>query len=58
MILAGGANGRIKTGYHIAGDSNTVARVGLTVQQAMGLPVDHWGTQSNLTNKPLTEIMA
>jgi hypothetical protein len=35
-----------------------VARVGLTVQQAMGLSVDRWGTDSNNTNKPITEIMA
>jgi hypothetical protein len=34
-----------------------VARVGLTVQQAMGLSLDRWGTESNMTNKPISEIM-
>ena len=58
MMLAGSASGRMKTGVHIAGTGSTVARVGLTVQQAMGLSVDRWGTDSNQTNKPLSEIMA
>jgi Protein of unknown function (DUF1552) len=57
MILAGSASGRMKTGMHCAGVSTTVARVGLTVQQAMGLSVDRWGTESNMTNKPIAEIM-
>ena len=57
MILAGSASGRLKTGIHYAGASTTVARVGLTVQQAMGLSVDRWGTDSNQTNKPVSEIM-
>ena len=57
MILAGSASGRMKTGIHYAGASTAVTRVGLTVQQAMGLSVDHWGTESNMTNKPISEIM-
>ena len=58
MLLAGSASGRMKTGIHYACASGTVARVGLTVQQAMGLSIDRWGTDSNQTNKPITEIMA
>jgi hypothetical protein len=58
MFLAGTANGKVKTGMHIAGNSETVSRVGLTVQQAMGLTVDHWGAESNLTNKPIGELLA
>jgi hypothetical protein len=58
MILAGSANGRMKTGLHVAGNSETVTRVSLTAQQLMGLSVDHWGSESNLTNKPVSEIMA
>jgi hypothetical protein len=57
MLLAGSAGGRLKTGIHYAGASATVARVGLTVQQAMGLSLDRWGTESNMTNKPIAEIM-
>lgn len=58
MFLVGSANGRIKTGLHIAGNSETTSRVGLTVQQAMGLSVDHWGVASNQTSKPISEILA
>ena len=58
MFTAGGANGKIKTGQHIAGNSETVSRVGLTVQQVMGMAVDHWGAESNLTNKPISELLA
>jgi hypothetical protein len=57
MFLAGSASGRLKTGQHYAAAGSTVARVGLTVQQAMGLSVDRWGTDSNQTNKPISEIM-
>jgi len=58
MLLAGSASGRLKTGIHYAGTGTTVARVGLTIQQAMGLSIDRWGTESNMTNKPISEIVA
>ncbi len=58
MLLAGSASGRIKTGYHIAGAGGPVTRVGLTVQQAMGMSIDSWGVGSMATKKPITEIMA
>lgn len=58
MITAGSAGGRMRTGYHLAASGETVTRVGLTVQQAMGLPIDSWGTESNETSKPFSEILA
>src|SRR6185312_7420749 len=58
MLMAGSASGRIKTGLHIAGAGGPVTRVGLTVQQAMGLSVEGWGKGSMETKKPITEIMA
>jgi hypothetical protein len=58
MMLAGSANGRVKTGLHIPAPGNTMARVGLTVQMAMGVPVSSWGTESNKTSKPFSEILA
>ena len=58
IMTAGGANGRMKTGYHVAAPGETVARVGLTVQQALGLPINTWGTESNATSKSFTEILA
>jgi Protein of unknown function (DUF1552) len=58
MILAGAASGKVKTGMHYAGASTTVSRIGLTIQQAMGLSVDHWGVGANMTSKPISDILA
>jgi hypothetical protein len=58
MLLAGSAGGRLKTGYHINGTGEPVSRVGLTIQQAMGMPVDSWGKGSMATKKPITELLA
>lgn len=57
MFLAGSANGRIKTGYHIAGEGGPVTRVGLTIQQAMGISADSWGAGSMQTKKQISEIL-
>ena len=58
VLLAGSASGRVKTGYHIAGEGSPVSRVGLTVQQAMGLSIDGWGKGSMATKKTFSEILA
>jgi hypothetical protein len=58
MMTAGSAGGRIKTGLHIAGEGTPVSRVGLTLQQVMGVSVDKWGTASMETNKSISEILA
>jgi hypothetical protein len=58
IMLAGNANGRMKTGYHIAGGGNPVSRVGLTVQMIMGLAVDGWGKGSMQTKSAYTELLA
>ncbi|HUE63475.1 MAG TPA: DUF1552 domain-containing protein [Rhizomicrobium sp.] len=58
LLIAGGASGRMKTGYHIAGDGSPVSRVGLTVQKAMGLSIDGWGGGSMETKSPYTELLA
>jgi hypothetical protein len=58
ILTAGGANGRIKTGMHIQAKGDPVTRVGLTMQQALGVPVDNWGTLSLNTNKAFGEIIA
>ena len=57
ILLAGSASGRVKTGYHIAGEGGPVTRVGLTVQQVMGISIDSWGTGSMQTKKPISEIL-
>ena len=58
LILAGQAGGRIRSGLHVKGSGDPVSRVGLTVQQVMGLPVDRWGTRSMETQRPVTEVLA
>ena len=57
MMTAGRAGGRLKTGYHIQAKGDSVTRVGLTIQQALGVPVSTWGTESNQTSKPFTELL-
>jgi hypothetical protein len=58
ILVAGGASGRIKTGYHIAGDNSPVSRVGLTLQKALGVAVDSWGADSLQIRSPYTELLA
>jgi len=57
VLVAGGASGRMKTGYHVAGDNSPVSRVGLTVQKAMGVSLDSWGKNSLLVRTPYTELL-
>ena len=58
IMTAGGAGGRVKTGLFVDGVGTPVSRVGLSIQQAFGVPVDRWGTKSMETNRTITEIMA
>jgi Protein of unknown function (DUF1552) len=58
ILTIGSGAGRIKTGMHIVATGDPSTRVGLTVQQAMGVSVNSWGRLSNKTSKPLTELLA
>lgn len=58
IMIAGNAGGRIRTGFHLAGKADPITRVGLTVQQAMGLQVERWGALSMDTNRTVTELLA
>ena len=59
MLTAGSAGGRMKTGIHFAAaKGDPVTRVSLTVQQALGLAVNSFGTESNRTSKTITDVMA
>jgi hypothetical protein len=57
MFVAGRANGKVKSGLHIDGNGDPVTRVGLTVQQVLGVPAASWGAGSMQTSKSVTEIM-
>ena len=58
LMTAGLANGRIKGGHHISSVGEPVTRVGLSLMQALGVPVNNWGTGSNATNKAFSDIVA
>jgi hypothetical protein len=58
MATIGTANGRMKTGIHVQAKADTAARVGLTVMQAVGVPIGSWGLESNKTSRTITEVMA
>jgi len=56
VMTAGRAGGRLVTGRHIAGGSDPATRIGLTVQQLMGMPVERWGSGAMQTNKSVGEL--
>lgn len=58
FMLAGNAGGKMKTGFHISGVGESTSRVGLTIQQAMGLNTGQWGTDQNQTDRPISEILS
>jgi hypothetical protein len=58
LFLAGGANGRHKSGMHVAVKGEPVTRVALTAQQLAGLSAGSWGYGSMQTSKPLSEVIA
>lgn len=58
LMIAGSAGGRIKTGHHIVARGEAATRVGLTLQQVMGVPAGRWGTGGNEVSQAITEIMA
>lgn len=57
-MVAGNAGGKIRTGYHLAGNGDSIARLGLTIQQVMGVQVERWGTLSMETNRTVSELVA
>jgi len=57
IMLAGTAGGRMRTGLHVSGVGDSTSRIGLTMQQIMGLNVDRWGARQNESNRPVTEIL-
>ena len=58
LITAGRAGGRMRTGLHVQTNGDPATRLGLTVQQLMGLSVNSWGTDSMQTSKSITEVLA
>lgn len=58
IFTVGRAGGRMKTGYHISAQGDAATRVGLTIQQALGLNTGNWGTETNNVSKVFSEVLA
>ncbi|MCW1401038.1 DUF1552 domain-containing protein [Novosphingobium sp. MW5] len=58
ILVAGSGGGKWKQGQHISGNGDPSSRVGLTIQQAMGMSVSEWGEGAMKTAKPITEVLA
>jgi hypothetical protein len=58
IMVAGRAGGKWKSGQHVSGKGDPSSRIGLTIQQVLGMPVESWGAGAMQTNKPITEVMA
>jgi len=57
VMVAGKAGGKWKSGQHIAGKGDAVSRIGLTVQQVLGMPVGSWGEGAMKTSRPVSEVV-
>jgi len=57
IIVAGKGGGKWRSGQHIAGRGDPSSRVGLTIQQALGMPVSSWGQGAMQTSKTITEVL-
>jgi hypothetical protein len=58
IMVAGSGGGKWKSGQHISGKGEPSSRVGLTIQQALGMPVSSWGDAAMQTSKPISEVLA
>jgi hypothetical protein len=58
IMVAGSAGGKWKSGQHISGNGDPSSRVGLTIQQVLGMPVTSWGDGAMRTSTPIGEVMA
>jgi hypothetical protein len=58
ILTIGSGAGRIKTGMHVVATGDPSTRIGLTVQQALGVSVNSWGRLSNKTSRPFTELVS
>lgn len=58
ILVAGSAGGRWKAGQHVSGNGDPSSRVGLTIQQVLGMPVTEWGEGAMRASRPIGEVMA
>ena len=58
VFTVGVAGGRLKTGLHVAAEGDAATRVGFTIQRALGVVSNKWGTESNEVSAPYSEVLA
>jgi len=58
VMVAGKAGGKVTAGVHVRGNGEPISRIGLTMQQVMGVQVNEWGTGSLQTSQPIGEILS
>jgi hypothetical protein len=57
IMVAGSAGGKWKSGQHIVGKGDASSRVGLTIQQVLGMSVDSWGAGPMQTSRSISEVI-
>jgi hypothetical protein len=57
ILVAGSAGGKWRSGQHINGKGSPSSRVGLTIQQALGMSVGSWGTDAMETSNTISEVL-
>ena len=57
IMVAGTAGGKWRAGQHVVGKGDPCSRVGLTIQQVLGMSVESWGTGAMKTSRPITEVL-
>ena len=57
IMVAGTAGGKWRSGLHIAGKGDPCSRVGLTIQQVLGMPVGSWGVGAMQTSRPVSDVI-
>lgn len=58
VLTVGGAGGKLKTGLHLHFKNDPVTRIGLTMQQIIGVPASDWGGESNHTSSVISDVLA
>tara|TARA_B100000029_G_scaffold35732_3_gene33590 strand:+ start:16496 stop:17764 length:1269 start_codon:yes stop_codon:yes gene_type:complete len=58
VFTVGSAGGRLKTGLHVAAEGDAATRVGFTIQKALGVVSNRWGSESNEVTTPFSEVLA
>jgi len=58
ILVAGSAGGAWKQGQHISGNGEPCSRIGLTIQQVLGMPVTAWGDGALRATRPISEVIA